>query len=212
MIFTTLFTSALASLVTAQTPAPYTDVRSGITFNTFQHSSGMFFGLALPANSTSSTDFIATMGGKGTGWSGVSLGSGMLNKLLIISWPNAKAVVSSFREATQYRSPSVVTGAFTQMPIANGTYVNSTHWTYTFLCSKCIQSDGTTFKITDTTASIGFAVNANAPAQKSNPASAVSKHMAQGQAVFDLNNAKSDKFEMWKAYAAAPRLTRSFSG
>jgi hypothetical protein len=89
---------AFATFALAQTPAPYTDVKSGITFNTLQHSSGIFFGLALPANATGSTDFIATIGGKGTGWSGVSLGGGMLNKLLIVAWPNAQAVVGSFRK------------------------------------------------------------------------------------------------------------------
>jgi hypothetical protein len=93
-----LLTGALATLTTAQTPAPYTDINSGITFNTFQHSSGMFFGLALPANATGNTDFIATIGGKGTGYSGVSLGGGMLGKLLLIAWPNQQSIISSFRK------------------------------------------------------------------------------------------------------------------
>jgi hypothetical protein len=91
-------TGALATLTTAQTPAPYTDTKSGITFNTFQHSSGLFFGLALPENVTGNTDFIATIGGRGTGYSGVSFGGGMLSKLLFISWPNQQSVVSSFRK------------------------------------------------------------------------------------------------------------------
>jgi hypothetical protein len=90
---------AIATLASARTPAPYTDVKSGITFHTLRHSSGMFFGLALPANATGNIDFIATIGGKGSGWSGVSLGGGMLNKLLIVAWPNAQAVVGSFRKA-----------------------------------------------------------------------------------------------------------------
>lgn len=90
--------SALASFALAQTPAPYTDAKSGITFNTFQHSSGTFFGLALPSNTTSNTDFIAIMGGKGTGWTGVSLGGGMLNKLLVVAWPNGQNVIGSFRK------------------------------------------------------------------------------------------------------------------
>lgn len=93
-----LLTGALATLTAAQTPAPYTDVKSGITFNTFQHSSGFFFGLALPSNATGNTDFIATIGGKGTGYSGVSFGSAMLSKLLFIAWPNQQSVVSSFRK------------------------------------------------------------------------------------------------------------------
>lgn len=98
MKFSIPLIGALASLTAAQTPAPYTDAKSGITFNTFQHSSGYFFGIALPTNGTGNTDFIATIGGKGTGWSGVSLGGGMLGKLLIVAWPNAQAVVSSFRK------------------------------------------------------------------------------------------------------------------
>jgi hypothetical protein len=94
----TLLTGVLATLTTAQTPAPYTDPKSGITFSTFQHTSGMFFGLTLPQNSTSNTSFIATIGGKGTSYSGVSLGGGMLNKLLLIAWPNGQSIVSSFRK------------------------------------------------------------------------------------------------------------------
>jgi hypothetical protein len=86
----------LPVLVAAQTPAPYTDAKSGITFNAYV-TANYFFGLALPEN-TSSTDFIATIGGKGTGWSGASLGGAMKNKLLILSWPNAQAIVSSFRK------------------------------------------------------------------------------------------------------------------
>ncbi|KAI4908405.1 hypothetical protein J4E90_009030 [Alternaria incomplexa] len=178
-----LVLGVLATLAAAQTPSPYTDVKSGITFNTLQHSSGIFFGLALTANATGHTDFIATIGGK----------------------------VGSFRKTAQYASPAVATGAFTQTTIANGTYVNSTHWTYTFLCSKCIQTDSTTFKPTDTAPSLGFAFNPTAPAQKTNPASSVSKHTTQGQAVFDLSKAKSANFEVWKGYAV-PKVATGLAG
>jgi hypothetical protein len=95
-----LLTNALASLTVAQTPASYTDPKSGITFNMFQHSSGLFFGLTLPLNDSASTDFIATIGGQGTGWSGASLGGGMLNRLMIVAWPNAQSVVGSFRKVS----------------------------------------------------------------------------------------------------------------
>jgi hypothetical protein len=98
MKISTVLTGTLATVTAAQTPAPYTDAKSGITFNTLQHNSGMFFGLALPANSSGNTDFIATIGGKGTGYSGVSLGGGMLGKLLFIAWPNQQSIVSSFRK------------------------------------------------------------------------------------------------------------------
>ncbi|KAF2025876.1 CBD9-like protein [Setomelanomma holmii] len=199
-IFSTLI-GAFVALTAAQTPGPYTDAMSGITFNTFQHGSGYFFGLALPQNTTGNADFIATIGGKGTGFSGISLGGGMLSKLLLLAWPDQQAVVSSFRKTANYGSPAIATGTFTQIPITNGTYVNSTHWTYTFLCSKCIQSDGTTFENSDTAPSIGWALNANGPAQKANPAASVSKHTSEGQVVFDLSKAKSSRFDTWKSWA-----------
>jgi hypothetical protein len=116
---------------------------------------------------------------------------------------------------SQYGSPAVATGAFTQTPIANGTYVNSTHWTYTFLCSKCILTDKTTFAPTDTAPSLGYSINADAPAQKTNPASSVSKHSAQGQAVFDLKKAQNANFATWKSWAGAPvmaKVERPFMG
>jgi hypothetical protein len=58
----------------------------------------LFFGLALPVNVTGNTDFIATLGGKGTGYTGISLGGVMLGKILLLAWPNQQAVVSSFRK------------------------------------------------------------------------------------------------------------------
>jgi hypothetical protein len=108
--------------------------------------------------------------------------------------------------------PPVVTGTFAQIPIANGTYVNSTHWAYTFLCSKCIQTDKSTFHASDVAPSIGFALSADAPAQRADLASSFSKHTTAGQVAFDLSLARSEKFEAWKGYAAAPKLARGFVG
>lgn len=101
MKFSTLLSAVFGSLAAAQTtPSPYTDAKSGITFNAYiVPSTGYFFGLALPQNTTGNTDFIATIGGKGTGWSGVSLGGAMLNKLLVVAWPNGQSVLGSFRKA-----------------------------------------------------------------------------------------------------------------
>ncbi|KAF2276743.1 CBD9-like protein [Westerdykella ornata] len=211
MKLTTLLPLSLVGLSAAQAPAPYTDAKSGVTFNTYIHpSNGYFFGIALPQNTTGNTDFIATIGGKGTGWSGVSLGGGMLNKLLIVAWPNGQNVVSSFRKTANFGSPPVATGAFNQTAIANGTYTNATHWTYTFLCSKCILADKTTFGAADTTANFGWAFNAQAPAQKNNAGSTVAKHSDQGQVAFDLTKARSANFTTWKGYAAPPKVARGF--
>jgi hypothetical protein len=110
-------------------------------------------------------------------------------------------VHKTYFDLRTYGSPAVATGTFAQIPIANGTYVNSTHWTYTFLCSKCIQTDGTTFKTADAAPSIGFALNPSSPTQKTNATASVSKHTAQGQVVFDLSKARSSKFNIWKSWA-----------
>ncbi|CBY00399.1 hypothetical protein IAQ61_011331 [Plenodomus lingam] len=184
-IFTPLL-SFLASVAVAQTPAP-----SGITFNTLFHTSGFFFGLALPMNSTGNSDLIATIGGKGTRWSGVSLAGSMINKLLIVAWPNAQTIVRSFRMTATHSSPAVTTGTFAQGAIANGTYVNSTHWTYTFLCSNCIQNDGTTFINSDTAPFIRYALDADPPIDKADPKSSFSKHSTRSLAVFELDKARS---------------------
>lgn len=119
--------------------------------------------------------------------------------------------IPSDASTSQYGSPPVATGAFTQRPIANGTYVNSTHWVYTFLCSNCIQTDKTTFAPTDNTTSIGYAVSASAPSQKTNPASSVSKHSTEGRVTFDLTKARSKDFATWKTWAA-PKITQTFHG
>ncbi|KAJ4359826.1 uncharacterized protein N0V89_000382 [Didymosphaeria variabile] len=206
MKLSTLLLGGIATLVGAQTAAPYTDAKSGITFQAYQHTTGYFLGIALPDDPTGNTDFIATIGGKGTGWSGASLAGPMKNALLVLAWPNSNAVVSSFRKTAQYGSPPVASGTFTQLPIANGTYVNGTHWTYTFVCSKCIQTDGTTFTANANSTILGYALNAAAPSNKSNATSSVSKHTSQGQVTFDLVKARSKDFTTWKGWAAAPKV------
>jgi len=101
MKFSTVLVSTL-SLVTPAisqaTSADYVDKGSGIQFQLYQNSqNGLFFGAALPTNGTG-TDFIGILGGKGAGYSGVSLGGGMGDKLLIVAWANGQSVVSSFRK------------------------------------------------------------------------------------------------------------------
>lgn len=99
MKFSTLLFSGIATIVSAQTAAPYTDAKSGITFQAYQ-TTNYFLGIALPDDPTGNTDFIATLGGKGTGWSGTSLVGPMKNALLVLAWPNSQTIVSSFRETT----------------------------------------------------------------------------------------------------------------
>ncbi|KAF2193692.1 iron reductase domain protein [Zopfia rhizophila CBS 207.26] len=204
MKLSTLLPLTLSSLCAAQTQftGTYTDTKSGITFQAMQDStSGYFFGIALPETTAGNTDFIATIGGKGTGWAGVSLGGGMVNKLLIAAWPNGQSIVSTFRKTAQYGPPAVATGTFSMSPIANGTYVNGTHFTYTFLCSKCILADKTTFAPDAAQPTLGWAFNTAAPSQKASASSMMNKHSVEGNYIIDMTKARSANFATWKGYA-----------
>ena len=104
---------------------------------------------------------------------------------------------------SSYGSPPLFTTPTPKfLPIANGTYVNATHWTYTFLCSACIQTDGSTFVATDAAPSFGHALNPAAPESKGSPGSKVAKHTAQGQVKVELKGARSESFKVWKTWAA----------
>lgn len=87
------------------------------------------------------------------------------------------------------------------LPIANGTYTNSTHFTYTFLCKNCILADGTTFKATDATAMLGFAYSTKAPTTKTSVTTAFTKHESQGSYGLDLAPAKSANYATWALYS-----------
>ncbi|KAL2063258.1 hypothetical protein VTL71DRAFT_5063 [Oculimacula yallundae] len=191
----------LAPLLAALTTAiPFTDVRTSISYSAFFHTSGYSFGIALPLN-TSSGDFIGLVTGKATGWSGTSLGGAMTNKLLIAAWPSGKTVLGSFRKTARIASPPEVTGSYSLLPIANGTYTNATHWSFTFLCKACIQTDGTTFARTAATDMLGWAHSTSAPATPSSKATTFSKHSAEGQYSANFTAARNVNFEKWASWA-----------
>ena len=102
MKFSSIFLAGaalIAPVFSQSASVEYKEPNTGIVFQAFVDSAtGYTFGAALPANGTA-TDFIGILSGKGTGWSGVSLGGAMANKLLIVAWPNGQNIVSSFRKA-----------------------------------------------------------------------------------------------------------------
>jgi len=175
MILSSFLTSLLVLSVRAQSSS-YTDSRTQITFQAFNNPSGYTFGLSLPT--TPQTDFIGILTGGIDGWAGVSLGGGMVGNLLISAWANGNQVITAFRKATlvvpksnspqlyfyltcvrAYSPPPTVTGTYSIQSIANGTYVNETHFTLTFLCKGCILDDGSTFAATDTDGYLGWAMS-----------------------------------------------------
>jgi cellobiose dehydrogenase (acceptor) len=91
-----LSSALLAMRATAQlTASPYVDADTGITFNTYQHTTGYSFGIALPETPT--TDFIGQIKAPIGGWAGVSMGSSMAGNLHVVAWPNEGEIMSSFR-------------------------------------------------------------------------------------------------------------------
>ncbi|KAL0932731.1 uncharacterized protein CTRU02_211694 [Colletotrichum truncatum] len=195
-----------AGSVSAQLRAvAYTDPQTGIDFQRYKPDSYPYsFGIAVPE--TTGTDFIGQMvvpiSEKGN-WGAVSLKGGMLNSLLFVAWADGEDIKTSFRMGSAYSNPDVYTATkVTATPIANGTFVNSTHFSYTFLCEGCVIADKTT--LTGESPILGWAFSDTSPTTPSDPSSALNYHSAGfGQFGLDIAAAKSAKFEEWSKYAKA---------
>lgn len=200
--------AGLARMATAATTASaYTDAKTGIDFMQYSANGGAFsFGIALPEKVE--TDFIGQLVvpiTKTGGWGAVSLAGSMLNHLLLVAWANGDEVVSTFRTAGAYANPDVYDATeVTAKPVADGTFVNSTHFSFTFLCEGCIVGGTTSFKPTDETPVFGYAISAEDPTTPSDPTSAIPYHGA-GFGLFGVPaaDAQSAKFDTWAAMASA---------
>jgi len=87
--------------------------------------------------------------------------------------------------------------------IKNGTYVNSTHLSYTFLCSKCF-SAGTNlvFQPTDVNGGVGWALSSNTPSGPKSASATLSMHSAGwGLNGLTVQNAKSANYNTYAAMA-----------
>jgi hypothetical protein len=86
-------------------------------------------------------------------------------------------------------------------PIANGTFINSTHYSYTFLCKSCILTDGTTFASTDNSTVLGWAYSTASPTTPANHTSSLPKHATNGNFGLNLAGARSASFKTWVGMA-----------
>ncbi|KAL2888308.1 Cellobiose dehydrogenase [Ceratocystis lukuohia] len=194
----------MASAAMAQSLEPYTDPLSGIKFGRHTDpASGFSVGLALPQ--TIGTDFIGQITVPvSAGYGAISLGGSMTNTILLIAQPSGSDVVASLRTASGYTNPEVLTtnSTFDVMPIKEGISVNSTAFTYTFLCKGCITGDDRSWTSTDTTATIGWAYSNEALAEPSNPSGALNYH-GSGFGLFGAPfvNATSTEYDTWAALA-----------
>ncbi|KAK6086019.1 linoleate diol synthase [Seiridium cupressi] len=204
MKLTTSVAATMALGASAAGTLNYTDSYTGISFSGYSDGNGYLFGMALPE--TIGTDAIIQLvapATDGAGWAGFDFGVEMANKLLLCAWPNSDAVVTSARVATGYTNPSEYSGDITLYPIADGTYVNSTHYSATFLCSGCVTNDDDTFLTTATTATLGWAYSDEAPTTPSDTASVLNYHSSGfGGFGMSLAYAMSAEYDTWAALAS----------
>lgn len=206
MYTTTWGSAALLGLISQAAAAglttePYNDPNTGIDFQRYANNE-YSFGIAVPE--TPEADLIGQLVvplTENAGWGAVSLGGGMLNNLLFVAWPNEEEIITTFRLTGAYANPDVYTGDVTALPIANGTFINSTHLSYTFLCQGCINDDS--FDGTAASPVFGYAVSATSPEAASDASSALTYHAkAFGQFGVDLNGAKSADYALWASWAS----------
>ncbi|TPR10640.1 HhH-GPD base excision DNA repair family protein [Aspergillus niger] len=196
---------ALGVSANAYNTSAYTDSASGIDFQRWcdTDDTGFCFGIALPEDV--STDFIGQLTvplSSSKGWGGVSMSGSMTNVLLIAAWPDGDSAVGTLREATSYVSPSVYSGDASIEEIPDGTSVNSTYLTYTFLCKGCIIGQPTTFDANSTQYYFGWALSASNPTTPSSASSKMPYHAAgYGGFEVQLANAKSSKYSTWASKA-----------
>lgn len=190
----------------AANPDAFTDPKTGIDFQQYSALGGTFtIGIALPEKVESSFigQIVVPIAKKGA-WGALSLGGGMLNHLLLVAWANGEEVVSTFRTASAYANPAVYDATeVSALPIANGTYVNSTHFSFTFLCEGCIVGGSTTFAASDVNPVLGWALASADPTTPSDPTSDLPYH----DAGFGLYGqpaaaAQSSMFETWASWAS----------
>lgn len=199
----------LASTAAAQQTSTYSDPETGIDFQQYVASSYNYsFGIAVPE--AIGSDFIGRMVipvADNEGWGAVSLKGGMLNSLLFVAWADGEDIVTSFRLTGSYANPDVYSDTeVTALPIANGTFINDTHITYTFLCEGCILANNTNL-LADSPV-LGWAISDTSPTTPSDSTSALTYHAAGfGQFGLDIASAKSANYATWAAYASADTST-----
>ncbi|KAF5575077.1 cellobiose dehydrogenase [Fusarium pseudoanthophilum] len=202
MRFTLSTMAGLLGLASAQglRSSAYTDPKTGIDFQRFVDD-GYSLGIAVPE--TLGKDLIAQMvfPREKEGWGGISFRGGMVGGMLFVAWPNGDDIVTSFRMANSYANPDVYTNSTVKAtPIPEGTFVNSTHVSYTFLCEGCVVKETTS--LTGESPVVGYAWSSIDVDTPSDPESALNYHGAGfGQFGLDIKKAASAKYATWAAMA-----------
>lgn len=190
----------------------YIDSNTNITFLGYANE-GFHFGMALPSDPKD--DLIMQLVSPlkdGGGWGGVDFGEYMTGHLLLVAWPSTK------KDNTVMISPRIAKGyeisdganiynanpiTITQIP--DGTFVNDTHVSATFICGGCLNSDS--FTSDDKAATFSYAYAYAAVDDPSDVHTSLSDHTADGEPYgpFDVTvaQAQSGEYHDWAALTTA---------
>ncbi|KAK3295053.1 uncharacterized protein B0H64DRAFT_375770 [Chaetomium fimeti] len=212
-----LFLACVAAVpARAEHAGRYTDVATNIHSRGHNDASGYLFGMMTPKEP--GTDFIAQIVAPlvdGAGWGGVCFGSSMTGPLLLVTWADGDQVMTAGRVAEDYTAAGTVpytANSITIYPIKQGTFVNSTHISSTFLCEGCINSDSFDTKPTGRSNPSVFFGYAYSPTPVDDPSdidTRLSDHTGEGGGYGGfrvmLGDAKSDEYDRYAAMAGGGR-------
>jgi hypothetical protein len=202
----------------SQVSEPFVDQTTGLTMERFFGARTTFgFAIAMPpatsatsANSSSSS-FIGQLTFplvNGQGWGAMGLTGDMEGNFILAAWPDgAGGVMASFRQATNEDNPPEVTGSFSVRPIPDGTSVNATFLSYTFLCENCINASlGLSLDPTTGNAVMGWALSEKPPIGNAADAGARLDFHERGFGPFTarLGAAATPRFDAVAATALTP--------
>lgn len=186
----------------------YIDSNSNITFLGYANK-GYHFGMALPSDPKN--DLIVQLVSPlkdGGGWGGIDFGASMTGPLMVVAWPNtakSNAVMISPRVATGYEidngANAYKANPITITQIPDGTFVNGTHVSATFVCGGCLNADS--FGAANATATFGYAYAYDPVADPADPDTKLSDHTANGEpyGAFGVTvaQAQSGEYATWAA-------------
>lgn len=111
----------------------------------------------------------------------------------------------SFLFNSAYAAPDVFNGTVSISVIPDGTYINETHLSLTYLCNGCITGDDLTFNADDETAVLGWALSAENPEDVTDAGTALVYHSAGfGNFGAALPDAKNKDYDTWAAMVEEP--------
>lgn len=194
--------AAMAAGVMGQSSVNWTDTTSGIDFSYYE-TKGIAWGIAMPETYTG--DFIGYLAADTIdGYAAMSMTGSMSNALLICAWANGDEIVASLRQATAYSNPPEITNSSIGIyEIASGTSVNSTGWSFTFLCKGCATGTSISFGPDDDQKVFGYALSTTALTDTTSSDATLNYHSAAfGEYAHSLSDAKSADYDTWAKLAS----------